>query len=81
VVGAIGLTFLLRNVPDDGIGTQLWYQVEAVLVSIVYAGVVTLILCFLVEKTVGFRMKEEDEMAGMDHSLHSEQGYGLINLN
>lgn len=81
VVGAIGLTFLLRNVPEHGFSTQLWYQVEGVLVSIVYSVVLTLILLILVEKTFGFRMREEDEKAGMDHALHGEHGYGLLDLS
>ena len=81
IVGALGLTFFLRTVPEHGFGLQLWYQVEGVLVSIVYAAVGTLILCVFVEKVFGFRLKKEEEMAGMDHSLHSEHGYGLLNLN
>ena len=81
VIGAIGLTFFLRSVPEHGVAMQLWYQVEGVLVSIVYAAVGTLGLCVLVEKVFGFRMKQQAEMAGMDHSLHSEHGYGLLNLS
>ncbi len=81
VVGAVGLTFFLRSVPEHGFGLQLWYQVEGVLVSILYSVIGTLILCVFVEKVFGFRMTKEDEMAGMDHSLHSEHGYGLLNLN
>ncbi|MFH1982022.1 MAG: ammonium transporter [Pseudomonadota bacterium] len=38
----------------------------------------TLAICFVVEKTVGFRMDPEGELAGMDYSLHGEHGYGLI---
>jgi hypothetical protein len=30
---------------------------------------------------MGFRLDEKDEMAGMDHSLHSERGYGMLDLN
>ncbi len=81
IVGAIGLTFFLRSVPDHGIGQQLWYQIEGVVVSIVYAGVVTLILLALVEKTVGIKLPDEEQMAGLDHSLHGEHGYGLLNPN
>ena len=81
IVGAIGLTFFLRNIPEHGFMTQLRYQVEGVLVSIVYAVIMTIILCFIVEKIFGFRLKAQDEMAGMDHSLHGEHGYGLLNLN
>ncbi len=81
IVGAVGLAFFLRTVPEHGFTTQLWYQIEGVLVSIVYAVVVTFILCVVVEKLFGFRLRRESEMAGMDHSLHSEHGYGLLNLN
>ena len=80
--GAIGLTFVLR--PGAGCGNfleQLWVQTEGCLVSLGYSAGMTLILLIIVEKTVGFRMTPEEEMAGMDHSLHSEHGYGMVNLN
>ncbi len=81
IVGAIGLTFVLRSIPEHGFTTQLWYQAEGVLVSIIYAGVVTLLLVVLVDKTIGLRLGDKDEMAGMDHALHGEHGFGLLNLN
>ena len=56
-------------------------QAEGCLVSLIYSGVITFILLILVEKTVGFRMGETEEMAGLDHSEHAERGYGLLNLN
>jgi ammonia channel protein AmtB len=34
-----------------------------------------------VQKTIGMRLPDEDELAGMDHKLHGETGYGLLNLN
>ena len=82
MVGAVGLAFLLR--PDAArppFLTQLWYQVEGAGLSIVYAAVGTLILVVLVDKTLGMRMVKDAELAGMDHSLHGETGYGLINPN
>ena len=82
IVGAIGLVFFLRPGAGTGeFGTQMWHQAEGVLVSIAYSAIVTLILVIIVEKTVGFRMSEENEMAGMDHSLHGETGYGLNHPN
>ena len=80
--GAIGLTFVLRpGTIDVSVMHQLWVQVEGSLVSLVYSGVMTLILLILVEKLFGFRLSEDEEKAGMDHSLHSERGYGMLNLN
>jgi len=81
IVGAIGLTFVLRSIPEHGFATQLWYQTEGVLISMIYSGVVTLVLVVLVDKTVGLRLGDKDEMAGMDHALHGEHGFGLLNLN
>jgi Amt family ammonium transporter len=82
IVGGVFLTFFLR----EGSGaasllTQLWYQVEGILVSLAYAGVMTFILLVIVEKTVGLRMSRSEENEGMDHALHGEHGYGLSNLN
>jgi len=90
IIGAIGLTFFIRDswwadagtkVAGWGIPAQLKVQATAVGATILFAAVMTLILGFLVEKTVGFRLNESDEKGGMDHALHGERGYGLTNLN
>lgn len=85
--GAIGLTFVLRPGTLDSIEEgrtmlyQLWVQTEGSLVSLAYAGIMTFILIVFVDKVFGFRMSEDEERAGMDHALHSERGYGMVNLN
>ncbi len=82
IVGGIGLAFLLR--PMEGrlpFMDQLFYQGEGILVSLVYSGIMTLVLIVLVDKLVGFKMKEAEQMAGMDHTLHGEEAYGLLNLD
>ncbi|MCW8798809.1 MAG: ammonium transporter [Prosthecochloris sp.] len=91
IVGALVLTFFIREswmadaaVAAGGSWTvwqQFGIQAAAVGVTIVYAAVMSVILLFLVEKIVGFRLGETQEMSGLDHSLHGEQGYGLINPN
>ena len=43
-----------------------------------WAVVGTLIICFIVQKTVGFRIEQEEEITGLDYALHGERGYGLI---
>ena len=77
----LGLTFFLRAVPEHGLGVQFWFQLKGVLLSIIYTAVVTYVLILVVAKTVGFSSTKDEERAGMDHSLHGEQGYGLLNLN
>ena len=41
----------------------------------------TLLIAFLVEKLVGFRVAESVEKTGLDHEIHGERAYGLNNLN
>jgi Amt family ammonium transporter len=88
IFGAIALTFGIRESwiaanTDAGwsVMGQLMVQLGAVGATLAYASVLTLAIVVLVEKTVGFRLGEADEMAGMDHALHREHGYGLLNLN
>ena len=40
-----------------------------------YSFVVTLILGYAIKYTIGFRIKESDEVEGIDISEHSEHGY------
>lgn len=81
IIGALGLTFFLRDVPEGGIWVQFGHQVMGVLVAGAASAVGTLVLLVLVEKTVGLRLEERGELAGMDHSMHGEHGYGLLNPN
>ncbi|NTW63521.1 MAG: ammonium transporter [Chlorobiaceae bacterium] len=91
IVGALALTFFIRpawmlDAAEKAGGSwtvwqQFGVQATAVGVTIAFAAVVSLVLLFIVEKTVGLRISEDEEMSGLDHSMHGEHGYGLINLN
>jgi Amt family ammonium transporter len=50
-----------------------------VLVAIVYAAVVTLVILVVVNKLIGLRTSNAQEMQGLDFSLHGEHGYGMVN--
>jgi ammonium transporter, Amt family len=81
IVGAIFLTFFMRGEHTvSQIFHQLGIQALAVGIAIAYAAAGTLVLVFIVHKTVGLRSKEKDEMQGLDASYHGEHGYGMINL-
>ncbi len=75
IVGAIGLTFFLREVPDHGVLTQLWFQTKGVLVSGGLSAALTLGLLVLVDRLWGLRLGPKDEVLGMDGAIHGEQGY------
>jgi len=81
IVGALGLTFMMRGQEGRTIMSQLPHQAAGVALAIVVSGVLTYVILVLVDKTVGLRLPQRDELAGMDHSLHGEYGYGLLNLN
>ncbi len=91
IVGAICLTFFIRPSwmqeaarlagGSWTVWQQLGVQTTAVLVAIGYCAVSSLLLAVLVERTAGFRLNKDQEMSGMDLSLHTEYGYGLLNLN
>ncbi|HBR14348.1 MAG TPA: ammonia channel protein [Candidatus Omnitrophica bacterium] len=91
IVGALGLTFFIRpewmaTAAEKVGGTwtalqQFGVQATAVGITMLYVAVMTFIIVVIVEKCIGFRIAEKDEMRGLDHSLHGEHGYGLTNLN
>ncbi|MEU4803483.1 ammonium transporter [Actinosynnema sp. NPDC023587] len=54
---------------------QLWRQVVGALVVLGYSFVLSLVLGYLVKATVGFRVDEEAEIAGIDEAEHAETAY------
>ena len=50
-------------------------QVVAVLVTVVYAGVVSFIILKVLDKTMGLRVDDDAETRGLDLSEHGEEGY------
>ncbi|MEO7652221.1 MAG: ammonium transporter [Bryobacteraceae bacterium] len=61
----------------DGNGAQILNQLMGSAIAIGLAVVGTLLILVICEKTVGLRMTAEEERAGMDLSLHGEEGYIL----
>jgi Amt family ammonium transporter len=54
---------------------QLMIQLTGMGATIALSVVMTVIICFVVQKTVGFRINEEGEVLGLDQALHGEHGY------
>jgi ammonium transporter, Amt family len=67
--------WVTATVQSNGIGTQVWIQLKAVIVTIVWSGVVSFIGYFIVDKVIGLRVSEEDEREGLDISSHGETAY------
>jgi len=52
---------------------QIWIQTVGVIVTIVYAFIVTLAIAWVINKFVGFRVPPEEEYVGLDMSQHGEK--------
>jgi Amt family ammonium transporter len=62
--------------PDAySIAAQVWTQAKAVLVTIVWSGLVSLAAFKIVDLTIGLRVTEEEEREGLDISSHGESAY------
>lgn len=69
-VGGTGL--LAGNLGQVGI------QIIGIAASGAYSFIVTYVLVIIIEKTVGFRVNEEEEEMGLDTTQHGESGYNLV---
>ncbi len=84
VGGLIGTLYLGFFAIDTGLFTggnaeQLLVQFVAAFGMLIYSFVVSYILGIAIEKTIGFRIKNEDEVAGVDTVVHGEDGYAIVN--
>ncbi len=56
---------------------QLLSQLYAVGASWIWAGVMTFVILKLIDATIGLRVHPEEELAGLDASLHGEKAYAV----
>jgi ammonium transporter, Amt family len=71
-------TSLTMIAPDAyTIAGQVWIQAKAVLVTIVWSGVVSVIAYKIVDLTIGLRVPEEEEREGLDTTSHGERAYNM----
>ena len=69
--GADGLLY-------GGGATQLVRQIEAAAIVLVFSFVVTYILGTILNKTIGFRVTNDQELEGVDIALQAESAYDLV---
>ena len=61
----------------SSIGGQVFNQSVAVIVTIVYCGVMSFIILKVIDAVIGLRVSEEEETEGLDLASHGERGYIL----
>jgi len=83
IVGAIGTGIFVApalggvGVDDYSMVGQVVTQATGVLITIVWSGVVSLVLFKLIDMTMGLRVTEEQEREGLDTASHGERAYNL----
>ncbi|BDV30631.1 ammonium transporter [Microbacterium terricola] len=79
LIGTLYLGFFATGTGlfTGGDGTQLLVQAIAAFSVLIYSFVLAYAIGFAIEKTIGFRVKNEDEIAGIDTVVHGEEGYVL----
>jgi Amt family ammonium transporter len=68
--GAVGLI-------DGNVGLVV-AQVVAIVVTWIFAAVLTLLMLKILDATLGLRVTQEEEIQGLDLSQHGEEGYILL---
>ena len=76
-LGGPGLVtdWVTATVGSNAIGAQVWIQLKAVLLTIVWSGVVSFIAYKVVDLTIGLRVPEDEEREGLDITSHGETAY------
>ncbi|EBF6878261.1 ammonium transporter, partial [Salmonella enterica subsp. enterica serovar Saintpaul] len=59
---------------------QLWRQVVGALAVLVFSFVVTYVIGTVIQRTIGFRLETEAEVAGIDLEEHAETSYDINGL-
>jgi Amt family ammonium transporter len=87
-LGALLTGVLARNSANANLATNLkgyvtgslfqglvWEQIKAIALTLVLAGVGTVVIAYLVKAVMGLRPSLENESAGLDITEHGEEGY------
>jgi Amt family ammonium transporter len=79
LIGTLYLGFFARGTGlfMGGDASQLIVQAIAAFAVLAYSFVLAFAIGWVIQKTMGFRVKNEDELAGIDTVVHGEEGYVL----
>ncbi len=76
-LGGTGVYDYVANAvtPDYSIAAQVWIQIQAVMTTVIWSGVVAFIAFKLIDMIIGLRVSEEEEREGLDIVSHGESAY------
>jgi len=70
------VTVSMVTAADYSIASQVWVQTKAVLITVIWSAVVSVVAYKIVDMTIGLRVSEEAEREGLDITSHGEAAYG-----
>jgi ammonium transporter, Amt family len=86
--GTLAIGFLATEAAPAGVNglfygggvDQLWRQAVGAFAVLIVSFVLTLLIGLILQKTIGFRISEDEEMEGVDNTEHAETAYDLGTL-
>lgn len=81
IVGAIGTGIFTApglggtGAEDYVMAAQTWIQIKAVVITILWCGIASALLYWIVDKAIGLRVEADDERKGLDLTSHGESAY------
>ena len=73
--GRIGELGVSTGLLMGGSAEQLWVQFYGIVATVAFTGLASLIVFLIIKHTVGLRVSEQDELAGLDIAEHGMYGY------
>jgi len=85
IVGTVGVGFVGTAIASAGVDgllygggvDQLWRQAVGAGAVLAYSFVLTFVIGYALQRTIGFRVDEDDEASGLDSVVHGETAYDL----
>jgi len=76
-LGGTGIFDYVKNVPNPeySVGSQVWIQLQGVLITVALSAVVAFIAFKIVDLLIGLRVAEDEEREGLDIASHGETAY------
>jgi len=75
--GVLDYTVFPYGVAEYNMATQVMTQIKAVLFTLLWSGIGSAVLFFIVDKVIGLRPTEEAEREGLDITEHGERAYNM----
>ncbi len=69
------VTATMMTPAEYSISSQVWIQFKAVMITVVWSGIVSFVAFKLVDMVIGLRVPEEEEREGLDITSHGETAY------